>query len=390
VTGSATSRNTRPQTSLGRVRVGINLSFLTPREMGGLEVYSRELVKALSTRHDLELTLFVNRVAAEDAFWADQGTVVTVPVDARRRASWVAGDQLHVPRLARRAGVELVHSLSSTAPIAGSVKRVVTVHDLNYLVHPESHFGARALGMRMLVPLAVRRCQRVIVPSASTRNDLVERLRADPGKIDVVPEGIGQPPGLTATDRSGERQRLALCGRPMLLTVSAKRPHKNLRRLLAALAAIPEQRRPVLVLPGYATPHEAELRALAGELGLADQVRFLGWVSQEELEDLYAACDGFVFPSLCEGFGLPVLEAMARGVPVATSGRSSLAEVAGDAALLFDPEDEYSMATAIQRLLTDPRLAERLALAGKQQAARFTWESAAQGTVESYRRALAA
>jgi glycosyltransferase involved in cell wall biosynthesis len=118
-------------------------------------------------------------------------------------------------------------------------------------------------------------------------------------------------------------------------------------------------------------------------------VRFLGWVTRSELDDLYAAADCFAFPSLYEGFGLPVLEAMARGVPVATSGRSSLAEVAGDAALTFDPEDERSIAASLQRVLTDSSLRERLRAAGCERARLFTWERAAELTVASYRRALA-
>jgi glycosyltransferase involved in cell wall biosynthesis len=267
---------------------------------------------------------------------------------------------------------------------------VVTVHDLNYLSYPEAHFRGRALGMRLLVPLAVRRSQRVIVPSRATRESLIERLRADPAKVDVVPEGIGRP----ARPRGGGSERvaarLALDDRDLVLSVSAKRPHKNLARLIDALSAIPAEQRPVLALPGYPTPYEEELRRLATDRGVGESVRFLGWVSEDELEDLYAAATCFVFPSLQEGFGLPVLEAMARGVPVATSGRTSLAEVAGDAALLFDPEDERSIAQAIQRLLADRSLADRLRGAGREQAARFTWERTAEQTVASYRRALEA
>jgi glycosyltransferase involved in cell wall biosynthesis len=368
------------------VRVALNLTFLSPGEMGGLEVYARELVRALSHRDDLDLQLLVNRVAAGDGFWRDHGAVTVVPVDPRRRVGWVLGDQLHVPRLAR---ADLVHSLPSTAPLFGGGKRVVTVHDLNYLVHPDTHFGLRGLGMRVLVPLGARRAHRVIVPSQATRRDLVERLGVDAEKIDVVPEGVGQLAPSEGADPQRARSLLDLDGRALLLTVSAKRPHKNLRRLIGALSEIPSERRPVLALPGYPTPHEQELRQLAERLGVSDQVRFLGWVSAEELESLYAACDGFVFPSLYEGFGLPVLEAMARGVPVATSGRGSLAEVAGDAALLFDPEDERSIAGAVRRILENPTLAERLRAAGREQAARFSWTAAADGTVASYRRALA-
>jgi glycosyltransferase involved in cell wall biosynthesis len=172
--------------------------------------------------------------------------------------------------------------------------------------------------------------------------------------------------------------------------MSAKRPHKNLLRLLDAVALIPGERRPVLILPGYPTPHEDELRARAAELALDRDVRFVGWIPAEEFEGLYGAADCFVFPSLYEGFGLPVLEAMARGVPVACSGRGSLAEVAGNAARLFNPESTREIAEAIESLLDDPGEADRLRAAGRERAKLFSWRATARGTLASYDRVLAA
>ena len=148
-----------------------------------------------------------------------------------------------------------------------------------------------------------------------------------------------------------------------MLSLSAKRPHKNLLALIGALARIPAERRPLLVLPGYPTWHEAELRARAEADGVAGDVRFLGWLSGEELEGLWALAEAFVFPSLYEGFGLPVLEAMARGVPVACADASSLPEVAGDAALLFAPRAEQAIADALLRLLDDVSTARAVARA---------------------------
>ena len=152
---------------------------------------------------------------------------------------------------------------------------------------------------------------------------------------------------------------------------------------------VPADRRPVLVLPGYPTWHEAELRQRAVALGISRDVRFEGWVDEALLEGLYAAARCFVFPSLYEGFGLPVLEAMRRGVAVACSDRSSLPEVAGDAALFFDPESPREIADALERLLTDDALVAELAAAGPFQAARFSWDATARGVLASYRRAAA-
>jgi glycosyltransferase involved in cell wall biosynthesis len=141
------------------------------------------------------------------------------------------------------------------------------------------------------------------------------------------------------------------------------------------------------VIPGYATAHELELRASADALGVTADVRFPDWVSSAELEGLWSIARAFVFPSLYEGFGLPVLEAMARGVPVACSNVSSLPEVAGDAALLFDPHDEAAIATALERLLSDPTLVATLRARGRERAREFTWERTARLALASYARA---
>ena len=143
-------------------------------------------------------------------------------------------------------------------------------------------------------------------------------------------------------------------------------------------------------MPGYRTEHEDELRARARALGVLDAVRLPGWVSPQELEGLWGAASAFVYPSLYEGFGLPVLEAMARGVPVACSDASSLPEVAGDAALMFDPHDERAIAQAIARLLGDRELSAGLARRGRERAQQFSWERTARLTLASYERALGA
>jgi glycosyltransferase involved in cell wall biosynthesis len=360
------------------IHVGLNLVFLVPGETGGMETYARELIPRLAATEGLRLTAFVNRETGVDGLAGVPAAVV--PVSARNRVEWVRGEQQHLPRMAAGAGCDLIHSLASTAPVWGRVPRVTTIHDLNYRKVPDAHFGVRGLGMRALVPAAAKRSRRVIVDAASTKQDLIADLRVPADRIDVVPLGVTPPASVPPA---------AAAGRPVVLSVSAKRPHKNLERLVRAVAAIPAARRPRLVVPGYPTPHEAELRELARTLGIEADVDWPGWVDGDELERLYAAATCMVFPSLYEGFGLPVLEAMARGVPVATSGRASLAEVAGDAALLFDPEDVDAIRAAIERLVSDEAERRRLAVAGRERAAEFTWERTADLTAAAYRRALA-
>ena len=372
------------------MHVGLNLVFLVPGQTGGMEVYARELIPELvAAAPQHRFTAFVNReAAAAPGPWADVVEAVVVPVDPRNRIEWVRGEQQLLPPLAQRAGVDLLHSLASTSPAWGSFRRVVTIHDLIYKLVPEAHPGLRSLGMRLLVPLAARRNHRNIADSAATRHDLERLLHVRPGKVDVVPLGLGTSRRAAALPEAEVRARLDAGARPIVLSVSAKLAHKNLMRLITAVSLLPGERRPVLVLPGYGTPHEAELRAHARQLGVEPDVRFLGWVSTEELEGLYAAAAGFVFPSLAEGFGLPVLEAMARGVPVACSNRGALAEVAGDAALLFDPESEQAIASAMRTLIEDRAEAERLAAAGRVRATGFSWRATAAGTLAAYAGAL--
>ena len=372
------------------MHVGLNLIYLVPDETGGPEIYARELIPALrAVAPEVRFTAFVNREAASSGGpWIDEIDHVEMPLRAANRLNWVRGEQLMLPRWARRAGVDLVHSLANTGPTWGAFARVTTIHDLLYMMVPEAHFGLRGRGMRVLVPAAARRSDRVIAISASTRDDVVARLHLPADRVDVVPQGVGVTTTDQAMSEAEFRDRFELGNRRVLLSVSTKRAHKNLRRLLEAHALVPGEQRPLLVLPGYPTPHEAELRELARDLGMSGDVRFLGWLTSSELEGLYAAAESFVFTSRYEGFGMTVLEAMARGVPVAASRASAIPEVAGDAALLFDPDSTEEIAGAIRSLIGDQKLRARLAEAGRNRAAQFSWERTARGTLETYRRAL--
>lgn len=368
--------------------VGLNLLYLVPDETGGMETYARELIAAMAAESSsTRFTAFVNREAAEagPAPWNELMPSVTVPVRATTRTEWVRGEQLLLPRLARGLGIDVLHSLGGTAPGLGPPRRAVTVHDLHYRTRPEAHLGVAGWGMRVLVPLAVKQSHLVITPSGASRREIVELLGKDPGAVEAIPHGVGAAAPASGLSERQARDRFRLGDRKVALSLSGKRPHKNLARLLDALASLPPAERPVLVLGGYTTPHEDELRAQARDLGIEDDVRFPGWIGPAELEGLYGAAAFVAFPSLAEGFGLPVLEAMDRGVPVLCSNIETLREVAGDAALLVDPLSTPEIARGMQRL-AEGEEADRLRAAGPKRAAEFSWQRSAQRHLAAYER----
>jgi glycosyltransferase involved in cell wall biosynthesis len=378
------------------LRVGLNLVFLV-EDSGGAGRYARELIRSLRVvEPDIQLTAFISSELPADvreADWADGIEFVRFPITVTHGppgnialtmgAQWGA-----IPLLARRRRLHVVHGLANIAPLlAPGVATVVTVLDLIWMRFPHT-LGRRAtIGMKTTTPPSARRATRVIAISEAARADIVNTLSIAPGRVDVTPLGIRIDGAAPATPEAELRRSFELGDAPVLLCVAQKRQHKNIAGLIRALALL-EDRRVALIVPGSPTPHEAELRALAGELGVADRVRFPSWMQNADLEGLYRAARAFVLPSFEEGFGLPILEAMGRGVPVACSNVSSLPEVAGNAAEMFDPRSPDEMARAIARLLADPARREELIARGYERCRTFTWERTARATLETYRRAI--
>jgi glycosyltransferase involved in cell wall biosynthesis len=369
------------------MRVGLDLLYLIPGETGGREGYARELVPALLEQDPgLELVAFVNRDAGPQfgSGLAASVRTVVLPLSAHSRAQWAAGELALVTFAARRERVELLHSMANFAPFAGPFKRVVTIHDLQYMAVPELLSAPTRMATHALVSLAARRATRVIAVSAAGREEIVGSLPVDSADVDVVPNGVRPAPQAVDSRRARERHNLG--EGPLLLAVATNLPHKNLPVLFPALARFPVEQRPLLVLAGHGTDGPSLMDAARGA-GVEPDVRLLGALTTAELEDLYAAASCLVMPSLHEGFGLPVLEAMARGVPVACSNIPALNEVGADAVLYFDPRRPGEIARRLMQLLDDAPLAERLRALGHAQAQQFSWAEAARGTLASYRRA---
>ena len=374
------------------MRVGLDLVFLGERA-GGVGRYARELLAALAHGHpELELHAFLSRDAPAGLRcepWASQVRWTVLPVRATGPPLHLGASFAAIPALAVARRLDVLHGPANTIAVGvPGVASVVTMHDLIWR-HAGADWGppeaVRAME-RISVP-TVRRARRVIADSVAAAGELVAQIGVRPGRVSVVPLGVAAP-GVRATPEAELRRTLDLGSGPVLLCVAQKRPYKRQEVLLRALAALPDGS-VRLVLPGAPTAYEQELRALAVKLGVADRVRFPEWVCDADLEGLYALATAVLLASRLEGFGLPVLEAMLRGVPVGCSDRSALPEVAGDAALMFDPEDQDAVDAAVRRLVEEPELRATLRARGRERAATFTWARTARLTAEVYAGAAA-
>jgi glycosyltransferase involved in cell wall biosynthesis len=374
-------------------RVGLNLLYLLPGRVGGSEIYAHRLVAALATlRPQTQFVAFAARESAGSlraAGWPGNVSVRALPVPAAVKPARVAAELTLLPLAAARERVDLLHSLGTTSPLVAGRPSVVTILDLIYEHFPAAFPPAARLGLKALVGPGARRADRVIAISAAVKQDVVDRLRVPADRVDVVHLGFGMQREAQPTLEPELRMRLGLGDGPVVLCVSAALVHKNLERLVDAFgrlgAELPAAR---LVIAGHAGRERDTLMAHARAGGVGDRVVLTGWVDAADLEGLYALAACCTYPSLHEGFGLPVLEAFARGVPVACSDATSLPEVAGDAAELFDPRDVDAMAAAVRRVLTDRARAAELVGRGRDRAGAFTWEAAAKGVLRTYALAL--
>jgi glycosyltransferase involved in cell wall biosynthesis len=366
--------------------VFLNALFLDPGVSGGPETYLRGLAPALAREFpDLRLTVVTTRSGAatlREDDWEQFASLTALPCEDGQRVRRQWAEQVSLPRAARKEDAQIVHSLASIAPVYAGARAVVTLHDVTFLVRPT--FGRLTTwGMGVLVKAAARRADGLITGTAAAREEICAVLGVDPARFTVVHHGHEPARAVTASAAELIRERYELGGSRVVLCVAAKRPHKNQELLIRAARTLDPDI--VIVLAGHAEPYELELRALARELGVYGRIRFVGYVSDEDLEGLWGVADCAAFPTLGEGFGIPVIEALAHGVPVAVSDIPVLREVGGDLPHYFDPHDPLDGASAIREALRDANAADR----GPAYAERFTWGTAARMTYEVYERVLA-
>lgn len=374
------------------MRVGLNLLFLDDGA-GGVGRYATELAGALTDRSDVELELFLTDAGLavlSGEPWLGRARVTRLRASRENRLAYLAATFGVVPAMASAHRLDILHSPANVGPvISPGVKCVITAHDLIWKRVGDQWGSPEEIeAMRRATKLTVPRAARVITGSAAAEDDLVSFAGVRRDRIDVVHHGVRRSVGVVPTGEKELRERFHLGDGPVVLCVAQKRPYKGQDKLIRALPALAQDVR--LVLPGGPTAFEDDLRELARELAVEERIVMPDWVSEADLEGLYGFATCFALASEIEGFGLPVLEAMARGLPVACSDRPSLPEVACDAALFFDPSDQNSVTAALVAILGDAVLRTDLEERGLARASEFTWQRTAEETVDSYRRALGA
>jgi glycosyltransferase involved in cell wall biosynthesis len=366
--------------------VMLNALYFAPGVSGGPETYLRGLAPALAEeRKDMRITVVTTRsgrAALQADGWENFAALEALPCEDGQRVRRQWAEQALLPRLARRQRVDIVHSLASVAPMRPGTCAVVTLHDVTFMLRPT--FGrATTWGMSLLLRSAASHADGLIAVTAAARDEICSVLGVDASRFSVVHHGHELERSATPTAPESIRSRYDLTDSEVVLCVAAKRPHKNQELLIRAAPLL--EAGTVVVLAGHAEPYEIELRALACDLGVEDRVRFVGYLSDADLEGMWQLAACTALPTLGEGFGLPALESLARGVPLAASNLPVLREVAGRLGHYFDPHDPADAARCIREAIADTQTRHE----GPAYAASFSWSAAACGTCEAYDRALA-
>jgi glycosyltransferase involved in cell wall biosynthesis len=360
----------------GRTKVLVDLLFYTGRK-GGMESYVREVYSRLHNDATTEyIGLASSELASGNSSWFP-GEVIDSGISGENRIDWAQGELFQVARHARRLRVDVIHCPANLGPWRSRLPVVVTLHDLLPFRHPDYVPGWHSRVLRMMIRLATRRAARVITVSNASRADISDVLRLSSSHIDVIPLAGGPLASSAATSPLREPGQV--------LAVGNRMPHKNLELLIEAIGLIPAPNRPKLVITG--SHGDDPLAPVVRAHHLDDWVSLRGWLSAEELEHLYSESTLLAFPSLFEGFGLPLIEAMARGCPVLCADIPVLREVGGSAVSFVDPTDAPAWAGEIERLVDSPNELALLARRGLERAAQFDWGQTAAATRQSLVRA---
>jgi glycosyltransferase involved in cell wall biosynthesis len=360
-----------------------------PADRGGVGRYLDGLLGALAGHSEVDLAVVCQRTDHERySRMLPESQVIPAPAAAAHRPARLAWEQTGLPLLAQQTGANVLHSPFYTCPLRAGCPVTVTVHDATFFTEPEHYEKSRGTFFRSAIKTSLRRAERVIVPSKATRDELIRLLDADPTRIDVAYHGVDHTAFHlpAAEEKARVRARLGLTGEYVAF-LGAKEPRKNVPNLIRgwvlAVQDLPEP--PALVIAG-GQGHDEEIDRVAGEVPAHLRLLRPGYLRYADLPGFLGGAVLCAYPSHGEGFGLPVLEAMACGAPVLTTPRLSLPEVGGDAVAYTKPDAE-SIAVDLKALLADPERRSQLGSAALSRAKEFSWAASAEAHLASWNRA---
>jgi len=367
--------------------VGINLLWMVAGDVGGTEEYATRLLAPFSSIPDISLSLFGLRgLRHAHPELKSVGAIHEAPVTGAHRTARVVAERSWLRHRSRK--MSFVHHFGGTVPSNLAAPSLLTIHDLLPLDDPQLFSAPKARWLAGQIPASIRRAHRVLTPSSHVADQIADRFSIDRARLHVVPSSHSGREHATpaATDPAG-LSRLGV-RQPFMLYPAISYPHKNHRVLLDAMSAM-ETSGVQLVFTGRPDAAQPEIDATIASRGLSDRVRVLGRVPGAEFEQLFGSASALVFPSRFEGFGLPLIEAMRRRVPVIAANATAVPEVVGDAGLLIDPDDATAWAQAIDRILGDDVLRSELVQRGLERAADFAPMPCAERLAAVYRTTLA-
>jgi glycosyltransferase involved in cell wall biosynthesis len=364
------------------LRIGVNALYMIPGQVGGTEIYLRNLLRALAEL-DLvnEYFVFTNEETGPDLINTDRFHTRLQELRASNRPMRLIWEQTQLPMQAHELRLDCMLNPGFTAPLTTACPNVTVFHDLQHKRHPEYFRWFDLPAWNFFLWASAKRSRILIADSEASADDLVRFYAIPPGRIRCVHLGVEDEFFRIASRRTRPE--------PFLLCTSTIHPHKNLDRLVRAFAQFrasrPEFR---LVITGVRGFSAGDVEKLVADLQCEDAVDLTGWLPRSDLYNLFEHAHGFIYPSIFEGFGLPVVEAMAAGIPLACSDIEPLRTLAGDAALRFDPARTEEIVSAMERLAGDEELRAMLSKAGVERAASFTWEACARGTLAAIQTAI--
>lgn len=366
------------------MKIGVNLLFLVPGEVGGSEPFLTNLVEHLITSEHRFVVFAVKGFARSYPAIAAGAEVVEVPWSTGAQGRRILAEHTWLALESRRRKLDVIHHGVGTGPFYNLVPGVLTIHDVQYRHYPENFATAKRAWLTVNVPWVLKRSRRVCVESNWVRDDLVDKFGTDPSRISVVPFGSE---GLLGPQPSGADEVAAKYSldRPYFVFPSRTYIHKNHSVLIEAFRGVEDGA--TLILTGAPWRRDAEIAASISRLGLGERVRRLGTVPRADLAGLYRGAVALTYPTRFEGFGAPALEAMSVGCPVIASNVTAVPEVVGDAGILLDPDDIEGWTEAMNKVLADEGSRQIMSEKSHDRARSFTWRRSAQLQIECYRMA---